>query len=127
MAFGKTLIILVVAAVSLLFIHAADAQLGAMTEIEDVEHNKEVQDLGKYSVDEYNKKLGGGAASKNMLLAFVEVVAAEKQIVSGTKYYLKIAATEKGVKKMFESQVVVKPWMKKAPKTMLGFRRYTGN
>uniref|UniRef100_A0A7N0VCY8 Cystatin domain-containing protein n=1 Tax=Kalanchoe fedtschenkoi TaxID=63787 RepID=A0A7N0VCY8_KALFE len=119
MAFHKSLITIFLV---FLFIHASNAQLGGLTEIEDVEHNKEVQDLGRYSVEEHNKKLG----NSNLRLVFSEVVSAEKQIVSGTKYYLKIEAKEKGVKKLFQSQVVVQPWVKKAPRIMLGFAPFTG-
>lgn len=127
MAFRNfSLITIFLFATTLHFIHVTNAQLGAMMEIEDVEHNKEVQDLGKYSIQEYNKKLTS-AKTSNKVLSFVKVTSAVKQIVSGTKYYLKIEAVENGVKKMFESEVVVKPWVKKTPKTMLGFRRSTGN
>ncbi|CAK8567134.1 unnamed protein product [Lathyrus sativus] len=83
--------------------------VGAKTEITDVRTNMEVQELGKFAVEEYNYKHsnGGGEAMK-----FVEVVEAEKQVVSGMKYYLNISAVDhNGVHRMFTSVVVVKPWL----------------
>nr|GFC20450.1 cysteine proteinase inhibitor B-like [Tanacetum cinerariifolium] len=46
---------------------------------------------------------------------FVKVVEAEKQVVSGMKYYLKVQAVNKtsGEVKVFEAVVVVKPWLRK--------------
>ncbi|KAK6914374.1 Cystatin domain [Dillenia turbinata] len=85
-------------------------RLGGRTEIKDVKSNKEIQDLGKYSVEEYNSR----KSSKNReQLTFSAVVKAEKQVVSGIKYYLTIEATQKdGVLKSFDAVVVVKPWIK---------------
>ncbi|XP_050879359.1 cysteine proteinase inhibitor B [Lathyrus oleraceus] len=83
--------------------------VGAKTEITDVRTNMEVQELGKFAVEEYNykKSNGGGEALK-----FVEVVEAKKQVVSGMKYYLNISAVDhNGVRRMFTSVVVVKPWI----------------
>ncbi|KAL5075979.1 hypothetical protein RYX36_014963 [Vicia faba] len=83
--------------------------VGARTEIADVKTNMEMQELGKFAVEEYNYKQSnnGGEALK-----FVEVVEAEKQVVSGMKYYLNISAVDhNGVPRMFTSVVVVKPWL----------------
>ena len=46
---------------------------------------------------------------------FVKVVEAEKQVVSGMKYYLTIEAVNKtsGEVKVFEAVVVVKAWLRK--------------
>ncbi|KAK2966297.1 hypothetical protein RJ640_018108 [Escallonia rubra] len=49
--------------------------------------NREIQELGRYSVKEYNRKRNGGYALK-----FTEVVEAETQVVSCIKYYLMISA-----------------------------------
>ncbi|KVH90918.1 cysteine proteinase inhibitor B-like [Cynara cardunculus var. scolymus] len=93
---------------------------GGRTKIEDVKTNKEVQELGSYSVDEYNKlqrSQKGGAGD----LKFSKVVSAESQVVSGIKYYLKIEAVSKsGVSKIFDAEVVVKPWMHS--KQLLNFK-----
>lgn len=74
--------------------------------------NKEIQDLGKYAVDEYNRSPRRlDSPSPPLLLIFKEVVKAEKQVVSGMKYYLTISTKSKnGIPKMFDSEVVVKPW-----------------
>ncbi|MTV28854.1 hypothetical protein FTX61_26290, partial [Nitriliruptoraceae bacterium ZYF776] len=94
---------------------------GGRTKIQNVKTNKEIQDLGKYSVDEYNRlqrsqKTGDGD------LKFSQVVAAESQVVAGTKYYLKIeAVSNSGVKKVFDAEVVVQPW-KQQSKQLLNFK-----
>lgn len=40
-----------------------------------------------------------------------QVVAAETQVVAGIKYYLKIEAMQHGITKVFDSVVIVKPWL----------------
>ena len=86
--------------------------VGGRTEISDVKSNKEVQDLGRFSVEEYNRQSRQNGVSSSRLLMFKEVVEAESQVVSGMKYYLKISANQGqgGSKKMFDSVVVVKRW-----------------
>ena len=105
-------------------------KVGAKTEISDVKTNEEVQELGRFSVEEYNRSLrrqrrqrqykmmsiGDNIAGE---LRFIEVVEAQTQVVSGLKYYLTISATQNGVSKMFESEVVVKPWVRS--KELLNF------
>ncbi|GKF29599.1 cysteine proteinase inhibitor B-like protein, partial [Tanacetum coccineum] len=73
--------------------------------------NKEVQALGKYSVEDYNR-LKGNKDNVGQLM-FVKVVEAEKQVVSGMKYHLKIQNKTSGEVKVFEAVVVVKPWLRK--------------
>ncbi|KAK9288767.1 hypothetical protein L1049_017231 [Liquidambar formosana] len=85
--------------------------VGGRTEIRDVKTNQEVQDLGRFSVKEYNWSRRRQGYKGNGDVVFTEVVEAERQVVSGIKYYLKIAATQEGVPKVFESVVVVKPWV----------------
>ncbi|XP_055813965.1 cysteine proteinase inhibitor B [Solanum dulcamara] len=92
--------------------NALGGKLGGRTQIKHVKTNQEIQDLGKYCIEEHNRKLqeqNGG------LLSFSQVVEAEKQVVSGIKYYLKISATTKssGSPKMFDAVVVVIAWEKK--------------
>ncbi|KAE8022909.1 hypothetical protein FH972_008670 [Carpinus fangiana] len=99
---------------SLVFLSAYgyDGMVGGRTEVKDVKTNEEVQELGRFSVHEYNRSLrhrGNGDGCRE--LTFVEVVEAQTQVVSGIKYYLKISATQNGVTKIFESVVVVKPWV----------------
>ncbi|KAL2332635.1 hypothetical protein Fmac_013848 [Flemingia macrophylla] len=86
--------------------------VGGKTEIVDVRTNKEVQEIGKFAVEEFNRglKLWKNNETEHEL-KFSEVVEAQQQVVSGMKYYLKISATKNGVHKMFTSVVVVKPWL----------------
>ncbi|XP_010926673.1 cysteine proteinase inhibitor 5 [Elaeis guineensis] len=83
-------------------------KVGGRTEVPHVESDKEVQDLGLFCVEEYNQRLHGG---RSEALTFLRVVAAERQVVSGIKYYLKIAARD-GRERTFDAIVVVKPWLK---------------
>ncbi|XP_018828218.1 cysteine proteinase inhibitor B-like [Juglans regia] len=94
--------------------------VGGRMKIRDVKTNEEVQDLGKFSVEEYNRSLRQGGYGGE--LTFVEVVEAQRQVVSGIKYYLVISATQKGGEtNTFESAVVVKPWVNS--KKLLNFGR----
>ncbi|KAK8703610.1 hypothetical protein V6N13_047260 [Hibiscus sabdariffa] len=98
--------------------------LGGRTPINDVKNNKEVQELGRFSVEEYNRRRQGrlrhnGGGSSTAALVFSQVVEAEKQVVSGIKYFLKIKAMQGGLTKTFESVVLVKPWVKS--KDLLNF------
>ncbi|CAJ1938773.1 unnamed protein product [Sphenostylis stenocarpa] len=98
--------------------------VGGKTEIADVKTNKDVQDLGRFSVEEHNRKVReerGEAAAVAEKVEFVEVVEAQQQVVSGIKYYLKISATQSdgGNSRIFDSVVVVKPWFRS--KQLLNF------
>ncbi|PHT39437.1 Cysteine proteinase inhibitor B [Capsicum baccatum] len=95
-------------------------KVGGITQIKDVKNNKEIQELGKYCVEEHNRNLQKKKDS-NGLLSFSQVVEAEKQVVSGIKYYLKISAitTSTSKPKMFDAVIVVKSWEKK--KELLNF------
>lgn len=95
--------------------------MGGRTKIEDVNTNKEVQELGKYCVEEYNKNRykSSNGSSIRPAVVFVKVVEGEKQVVSGIKYYLKISAGSSGILKTFNAVVVVKPWADS--KDMLSF------
>ncbi|GMI96088.1 hypothetical protein HRI_003278100 [Hibiscus trionum] len=77
--------------------------------ISDATADEGVQDLGKFAVDEYNKQKG----NEGNPLEFSQVVQANKQIVAGTKYLLKIEASDKGEKKTFNSEVLIKPTQEK--------------
>nr|GEU69307.1 ribonuclease H-like domain-containing protein [Tanacetum cinerariifolium] len=92
------------------------ALIGGRTKIKDVKNNQEVQELGKYSVEENNRKVGSNG------LKFVEVVKAESQVVSGTKYYLTIKAisSKGGKNSFFDAEIVVKPWLHS--KELVSFR-----
>lgn len=92
-------------------------RVGGRTPINDVKTNRKIQELGKYCVEEYNhslRKYNQTMQDNNIeFLDFVEVVEAETQVVSGIKYYLKISAFTLGIVKIFDAQLVVKPWEKK--------------
>lgn len=117
--------ILTLSVVIFVLILVADGITGGRTKVEDVKTNKEVQELGRYSVEEYNRSEGsrkGGVGS----LKFIQVVEAETQVVSGIKYYLKIVAFSKsGVSKVFDAEVVVKAWMHS--KQLLNFKPSPAN
>ncbi|EYU24293.1 hypothetical protein ABFS82_07G077400 [Erythranthe guttata] len=91
---------------------AIGGKVGGRTEVKNVKANKDVQDLGRYCVQEYNRQLQQ-KANGTKLLVFSQVVAAETQVVSGIKYYLKISAATRGggPAKNFEAVIVVKPWI----------------
>ncbi|VAH67614.1 cysteine proteinase inhibitor 4-like [Triticum urartu] len=96
-------------------------KVGGRTEVRDVEDDKEVQELGRYSVEEHNRRReegceGGGVCGR---LEFARVVSAQRQVVSGIKYYLRVAAAEENGAgsnvvsdgRVFDAVVVVKPWL----------------
>ncbi|KAL2924075.1 Cysteine proteinase inhibitor B [Bienertia sinuspersici] len=105
-----------------------ERMVGARTQVKDVKSNKEIQQLGKFSVKEYNRNIldmppsplrGVGLGEPSSPLDFVEVVEAQTQVVSGIKYYLKVEAVQGGVRKTFDAVVVVKPWVQS--KKLLNF------
>ncbi|KAI6693904.1 hypothetical protein NL676_021614 [Syzygium grande] len=92
-------------------------RVGGRTAVPDVKSNEKVQDLGRYSVEEYNRlqrrsRGGGGGGGGDGEIVFGAVVGAERQVVAGIKYYLKIEGVQRGARKVFESVVVVKPWVR---------------
>jgi cystatin-C len=93
----------------------AARMVGGKTEISNVRTNEEIQELGKFSVEEYNRSVKIWKEGEGEL-RFVEVVEAQQQVVSGIKYYMKIWVTQvksDGVEDptMFDSVVLVKPWL----------------
>ncbi|OMO55479.1 Proteinase inhibitor I25, cystatin [Corchorus olitorius] len=119
----KILSLLLVITLSFVAVNGYGTLVGGITEIKDVKSNKEVQDLGKFAVEEYNKNhqgglRGGGGGTAG--LVFTQVVEAKQQVVTGIKYYLKIEATQNGLTKTFESEVVVAPW-KHPSKQLISF------
>ncbi|KZV16803.1 cysteine protein inhibitor B [Dorcoceras hygrometricum] len=94
---------------------AVGAKVGGRRQVKNVENNRQIQDLGRFCVEQYNLKMmhKGINGSSGKLLLFSEVVSAETQVVSGIKYYLRIAAAPHGggIAEEFEAVVLVKPWM----------------
>lgn len=109
------LLVLILLATTTLFLlanAAAPPILGAPREIKNVKNNTEVQELGRFCVQEYNKRLqqSKGPNTGAGLLSFSEVMAAKSQVVAGTKYYLTISAVASGAAKKYDAVAVVVPW-----------------
>ncbi|MBA0616253.1 hypothetical protein Godav_016315 [Gossypium davidsonii] len=94
--------------------------VGGKTPVEDVEKDKAMQALGRFAVEEHNKNKKNYGDTSNPI-KFSQVVRAEKQIVSGIKYFLTIEGMENGKKKTFDSIVLIKPWSKSKDKKLLSF------
>ena len=106
------------------------ATTGGRTTIKDARTNKQVQSLGRFAVAEHNRRLSqGGAAGNNgdpvqVRLAFTGVAAAQKQVVSGVAYYLKVIARDRSAgagDRPFDAVVVVKAWLKSNPRELVSF------
>ncbi|CAH8348705.1 unnamed protein product [Eruca vesicaria subsp. sativa] len=103
--------------------------LGGKSDVPNVQTNMEVQELGRYCVEQFNlreqSEQGNVASSITDTavlnpLTFSRVVSAQQQVVAGLKYYLRIEVTQPdGTSRMFDSVVVVQPWLNS--KTLLGF------
>ncbi|OAY51238.1 hypothetical protein MANES_05G198500v8 [Manihot esculenta] len=85
---------------------------GGISPVQDVKNNKEVQDLGRFCVEEFNRQLLQHSNGGGERLVFSEVVDALEQVVAGVKYYLKIAAWSMENREMaiYDAQVVSAPW-----------------
>ncbi|KAH1089537.1 hypothetical protein J1N35_016794 [Gossypium stocksii] len=94
--------------------------VGGKTPVEDVENDKAMQALGRFAVEEHNKNQENDGDTSNQI-KFSQVVGAEKQIVSGIKYFLTIEGMENGKSKMFDSVVLIKPWSKSEDKELISF------
>ncbi|XP_065854082.1 cysteine proteinase inhibitor 7-like [Euphorbia lathyris] len=77
---------------------------GGSNDFEGFQNNGEIESLGKFAVQEHNKK-------QNSLLEFVKVLKVKEQVVAGKIYHLTLEAIDAGRKKTFEAKVWVKPWM----------------
>ncbi|XP_047948322.1 cysteine proteinase inhibitor B-like [Salvia hispanica] len=107
---------------------AVGRKVGGRMQVRNVRDNKEVQELGRYCVREYNDRHIHKANGSDKLLVFSQVVEAETQVVSGIKYYLKISAATLGgggPHETFEAVVLVKPWLHK--KDLLDFAPSTNS
>ncbi|KAJ4810083.1 Cysteine proteinase inhibitor [Rhynchospora pubera] len=92
-------------------------KVGGRSEVKDVESNKDVQELGRFAVQEYNCQLQENHTTKEELLSFSKVVEAQRQVVAGLKYYMRVVTTvshaepEGHGKRVYDAVVVVKPWL----------------
>jgi hypothetical protein len=110
----------------------AHGATGGRTTIKDASTNKLVKSLGRFAVAEHNRRLrhGGGSGGNNgdpitVRLAFTAVAAAQKQVVSGVAYYLKVIARERGAggggDRPIDAVVVVKAWVKPESRELVSF------
>ncbi|GJW64220.1 gypsy type transposase [Tanacetum coccineum] len=76
------------------YVTSTTAIPGGRTKVEDVTSNKEVQAVGKYSVEEYNR-LKGNKDNDGQLM------------------FVKLVNKTSGEVEVFEAVVVVKPWLRK--------------
>ncbi|KAJ3678311.1 hypothetical protein LUZ60_002114 [Juncus effusus] len=98
-------------------------KVGGRSQVQNVESDKKVQELGRFCVEEHNHH----NRNNGELLSFSKVVEAQRQVVSGLKYYLRIATTvaresSNGVERaerVFDAEVVEKPWL--GSRTLVSF------
>ncbi|XP_043710464.1 cysteine proteinase inhibitor 4-like [Telopea speciosissima] len=92
-------------------VNGYDGMVGGRREVKDVKNKKEVQEIGRFCVEKYNKNQRHYQKRQEYPLEFKEVVKAQTQVVSGFKYYLTICAFQDGISKVYDAIVVVKPWI----------------
>ncbi|KAJ1441393.1 Proteinase inhibitor I25, cystatin, conserved site [Sesbania bispinosa] len=80
------------------------AMPGGITPVDGSQNNDTIISLGRFAVEEHNKK-------ENAVLEFVKVVNAKEQVVAGTMYYITLEAKDGERKKVYEAKVWVKPWL----------------
>eukprot|EP00249_Psilotum_nudum_P006411 c19733_g1_i1 orf=396-1103(-) len=76
---------------------------GGLKAVNSAENSVELDDLGKYAVDQYNSR-------QNSQLTFVRVLSAQQQVVAGKMYYLIIETQTAGETKFYKAKVWEKPW-----------------
>ncbi|CAH8348711.1 unnamed protein product [Eruca vesicaria subsp. sativa] len=74
----------------------------------------EVQELGRYCVEQQSEKVNVASIAKTAVLnplMFSRVFSAQQQVVAGLKYYMRIEVTQPDdMNTMFDSVEVVQPW-----------------
>ncbi len=83
----------------------ASSRVAGIHDIPDIEHKKEIQDLGRFAVYEYNMQ-------QNVGISFSKVVKAQEQLVSGLIYYLTIETNDGVNTRLYAAKIWVKPWQK---------------
>lgn len=78
--------------------------LGGISEVQPEQNSAEIEDLGRFAVEEHNKK-------ENALLHFSRVVKAKQQVVSGILHHITLEVIEEGQKKLYEAKVWVQSWL----------------
>ncbi|KAK8956107.1 Cysteine proteinase inhibitor 4 [Platanthera guangdongensis] len=92
----SVLILSVVVVAALLFFNskaAAARQLNGVEQIKDVKHNKEVQELGRFTLEEANKKVSESSEK----MTFGEVVSSKRwPVTGGVRYFFAISSVKGG-------------------------------
>ncbi|KAG5602691.1 hypothetical protein H5410_034061 [Solanum commersonii] len=71
--------------------------LGGIINVQGI-NNLVFQDLARFAIQDHNKK------------EFVEVLNLKEQVVAGMMYYITLATTDAGKKKIYEAKIWVKEW-----------------
>lgn len=79
--------------------------LGGPKDVKGAENSAEVEELGRFAVDEHNAK-----EDTTNSLSFVELVSASQQVVQGKLYTIIVKATSNGQAGHYEAKVWTKPW-----------------
>ncbi|GFY84646.1 cystatin/monellin family protein [Actinidia rufa] len=78
--------------------------VGGLHDCQGMQNSAEIEGIGRFAVEEHNKK-------ENAVLEFARVVKAKEQVVAGKMYHLTLEAIDAGKRKIYEVKVWVKPWM----------------
>ncbi|XP_058210217.1 cysteine proteinase inhibitor 12-like [Rhododendron vialii] len=78
--------------------------VGGVRDVAGMQNSAEIESIGRFAVDEHNKK-------ENALLEFTRVVKAKEQVVAGMMYHLTLEAIDAGKREIYQAKVWVKPWL----------------
>ncbi|GMH08103.1 hypothetical protein Nepgr_009943 [Nepenthes gracilis] len=79
-------------------------KVGGVLDSIGFQNSAKFESLGRFAVDEYNKR-------ENALLVFARVLKVKEQVVAGKLYHLTLMAIDANRKKIYEAKVWVKPWV----------------
>jgi len=77
---------------------------GGIRDSVGMQNSAEIESMGRFAVDEHNKK-------ENAILEFARVAKAKEQLVAGKMYHLTLEAIDAGKREIYEAKVWVKPWL----------------
>jgi len=86
------------------FIRMKPVVVGGVRDVAGTQNSAEIESIGRFAVDEHNKK-------ENALLTLARVVKAKEQVVAGKMYHLTLEAIDAGKRQTYEAKVWVKPWL----------------
>ncbi|KAG5552703.1 hypothetical protein RHGRI_010711 [Rhododendron griersonianum] len=78
--------------------------VGGVRDVAGMQNSAEIESIGRFAVDEHNKK-------ENALLEFTRVVKAKEQVVAGMMYHLTLETIDAGKREIYQAKVWVKPWL----------------